>query len=200
MATQKDIELAERFVAALELELDEISRRLNRPTPEIFTENVKWNHAVRALIAHAKKTVPAERVSDSFNCIGNICDLKEPTGVTCPDDSCDLDTGVREAPAEPQPGNYPGIPDSSDCKPIAIPDGWRELEPDEVPNTSDMREWMGGWHERAINSGQPYKFHYTTNIRKIEPANTSEIPKGSPPFHNPANAHDYNTMHDYFGK
>ena len=94
MATQKDIELAERFVAALELELDEISRRLNRPTPEIFTENVKWNHAVRALIAHAKKTVPAE----------------------------------------PQPGN------------------------------------------------------------------PSEIPKGSLPAHNPANADDYNTLHDYFGK
>jgi hypothetical protein len=83
MATQKDIELAERFVAALELELDEISRRLNRPTPEIFTENVKWNQAVRALIAHAKNTVPAD----------------------------------------PQPGNIPGIPDSSSGNPSETPKG-----------------------------------------------------------------------------
>ena len=66
-------------------------------------------------------------------------------------------------------GDTSEIPNSSMPDPLAIPDGWRELEPDEVPKTSDMREWMGGWHERTSNSGQPYKFHDTRNIRKIEP-------------------------------
>jgi hypothetical protein len=42
---------------------------------------------------------PSSTLPDPLNCIGNICDLAEPTGVTCPVDSCDLDTGVREMPS-----------------------------------------------------------------------------------------------------
>lgn len=93
MATQKDIELAERFVETLSREMAELKKRvegLSRWFEQVDAEE----SALRALIAHAKKTVPAE----------------------------------------PQPGN------------------------------------------------------------------PSETPNSSPPFHNPANADDYNTMHDYFGK
>lgn len=60
MATRKDIELAERFLKALDNELAEISARFNRKPSEIFTENVQWHSSVRALIAHAKQTIPAE--------------------------------------------------------------------------------------------------------------------------------------------
>jgi hypothetical protein len=74
MATAKDIELAERFVAALERELEEISKRFNRTAPEIFTENVKWNAAVRALIEHAKRTVPEETQPPAFDNPANADD------------------------------------------------------------------------------------------------------------------------------
>lgn len=165
MATQKDIELAERFVAALELELDEISRRLNRPTPEIFTENVKWNQAVRALIAHAKKTVPAE----------------------------------------PQPGNCPEMPDSSTAKPIPIPEGYRELTAGDFIVFGDLWDdgdrWIQYTYDPSSHVHVKYdKGFHVRHVRKIETAKPSEIPKGSPTAHNPANADDYNTMHDYFGK
>ena len=80
MATRKDIELAERFLKALENELAEISARFNRKPSEIFTENVQWHSSVRALIAHAKQTIPAE----------------------------------------PQPGNYSGILNSSTADPLTV--------------------------------------------------------------------------------
>jgi len=38
-------------------------------------------------------------------CVGRVCSLAESTGVYCPHDSCDLETGVRET-------NSPEIPDS----------------------------------------------------------------------------------------
>ena len=60
MATRKDIEMADRFLKALDNELAEISARFNRKPSEIFTENVQWHSSVRALIAHAKQTIPAE--------------------------------------------------------------------------------------------------------------------------------------------
>lgn len=100
MATRKDIELAERFLNGLERKMEVWKRLFNEYTTEILANYHAENSAIRALIAHAKQTIPAEYPA---NCIGDICDLKKLTGVTCPDDSCDLDTGVREANAEPQP-------------------------------------------------------------------------------------------------
>jgi hypothetical protein len=32
---------------------------------------------------------------DDEHCIGNVCDMFEPTGIACPHDSCDIETGVR---------------------------------------------------------------------------------------------------------
>lgn len=64
---------------------------------------------------------PNSSLPDPLNCIGNICDLAESTGVTCPVDSCDLDTGCRQAPADHIPDatkmvNTPETPDISTAK------------------------------------------------------------------------------------
>jgi len=76
-------------------------------------------------------------------------------------------------------GNCPVIPDSSNSKPLAIPSGWRELEPDEVPLATDMHEWMGGWFFRNNDATHEYKWHDIRHIRKIEPSNPSETPNSS---------------------
>ena len=84
-----------------------------------------------------------------------------------------------EKAVEAMEGNCPAIPDSSDRKPIAIPAGWRELEPDEVPKAADMHEWMGGWFYRNDDATCEYKWHSSRHVRKIEPANPSETPNSS---------------------
>ena len=80
---------------------------------------------------------------------------------------------------EAMEGNCPVIPDSSNRKPIAIPAGWRELEPDEVPKATDMHEWMGGWFFRNDDATNEYKWHSSRHIRKIETANPSGLPNSS---------------------
>jgi len=80
---------------------------------------------------------------------------------------------------EAMEGNCPVIPDSSNSKPLAIPSGWRELEPDEVPLATDMHEWMGGWFFRNNDATHEYKWHDIRHIRKIEPSNPSETPNSS---------------------
>ncbi len=82
---------------------------------------------------------------------------------------------------EAMEGNCPVIPDSSNSKPLAIPSGWRELEPDEVPKATDMHEWMGGWFFRNNDATHEYKWHDIRHIRKIEPSNPSETPNSSIP-------------------
>ena len=70
--------------------------------------------------------------------------------------------------------NCPETPDSSSGKAIPIPEGWRELEPDEIPKPTDMHEWMGGWFFRHTDATHEYKWHCSRHIRKIEPANPSD--------------------------
>ena len=84
-----------------------------------------------------------------------------------------------EKAVEAMEGNHPAIPDSSDRKPVAIPAGWRELEPDEVPESTDMHEWMGGWFYRNDDATCEYKWHSSRHIRKIEHPNPSETPNSS---------------------
>ena len=81
---------------------------------------------------------------------------------------------------EAMESNCPVIPDSSDRKPIAIPAGWRELQPDEVPRATDMHEWMGGWYYRNDDATHEYEWHSSRHVRKIEPDETKpiEIPEG----------------------
>lgn len=163
MATQKDIELAERFVETRSRKMGELKKRLKDltrlNTPRWFEEVDAEESALRALIAHAKKTVPAE----------------------------------------PQPGNPSETPNSS------LPDpgpGYRLLSkdpPEDLQPGDDYRskgEWLPSVRANEDITEQD-KCYYR---RKIETANTSETPNSSLPFHNPANADDYNTMHDYFGK
>jgi hypothetical protein len=93
-----------------------------------------------------------------------------------------VDWAIEEAEkleAAGESGNHPAIPDSSNSKPIAIPGGWRELEPDEVPLATDMHEWMGGWFFRNNDATHEYKWHDIRHIRKIEPSNPSETPNSS---------------------
>ena len=81
---------------------------------------------------------------------------------------------------EAMESNCPEIPDSSDRKPLAIPSGWRELEPDEVPVSTDMHEWMGGWFYRNDDATHEYCWFNNRHIRKIESDETKpiEIPDG----------------------
>ena len=95
-----------------------------------------------------------------------------------------VDWAIAEAEkleAAGESGNCPVMPDSSDRKPIAIPAGWRELEPDEVPVATDMHEWMGGWFYRSTDATHEYKWHDIRHIRKIETANPSVTPNSSIP-------------------
>ena len=69
---------------------------------------------------------------------------------------------------EAMEGNCPVMPDSSSRELLAIPGGWRELEPDEVPLATDMHEWMGGWFYRNDDATNEYKWHSSSHIRKIE--------------------------------
>ena len=78
-------------------------------------------------------------------------------------------------------GNCPAMPDSSSAQPLAIPEGFRELEPDEIPKPTDMHEWMGGWFFRNTDATHEYKWHSSRHIRKIETANVSETPSSLMP-------------------
>ena len=71
--------------------------------------------------------------------------------------------------------------ETDEPKPIAIPDGWRELEPDEFPRVTDMYENEGAWRKRINDSSIEYARYEARHIRKIEPANTSETPNSSTP-------------------
>jgi hypothetical protein len=89
-----------------------------------------------------------------------------------------VDWAIEEAEkleAAGESGNCPVIPDSSSRKPLPIPAGWRELEPDEVPKANDMHEWMGVWYYRNDDATHEYKWHSSRNIRKIEPGEPGPI-------------------------
>lgn len=66
-------------------------------------------------------------------------------------------------------------------KPLAIPEGWRELEAREMPIASDMYEHEGRWLVREGNSSVEYEWYDVRQIRKIETANPSETSNCSIP-------------------
>jgi hypothetical protein len=53
---------------------------------------------------------------DDEHCIGNVCDMFEPTGIACPNDSCDIETGVRNAPVKQSMTVEEQIPSDSDYR------------------------------------------------------------------------------------
>lgn len=74
MATRKDIELAERFLTALENELA-VWEKLFKGYPSKIIANFQTeNSAIRALIAHAKQTIPAEPQPPAFDNPANADD------------------------------------------------------------------------------------------------------------------------------
>ena len=66
-------------------------------------------------------------------------------------------------------------------EPLAIPEGWRELEPDEMPKVTDLYENEGVWRNRINDSSIEYARYEIRHIRKIETANTSETSNSSIP-------------------
>lgn len=91
-----------------------------------YTKGLHYRH-IRKIEAANPSETPNSSLPDPLNCIGNICDLAESTGVTCPVDSCDLDTGCRQAPADHIPNatkmlNSPEVPNSLDSNPPETPD------------------------------------------------------------------------------
>lgn len=58
--------------------------------------------------------------------------------------------------------------------PLAIPAGWRELEPEEFPKVTDMYENEGAWRNRINDSSFLYALYEVRHIRKIETSNLSE--------------------------
>ena len=82
-----------------------------------------------------------------------------------------VDWAIAEAEkleAAGESGNCPVMPDSSSSNPLVIPAGWRELEPDEVPVSTDMHEWMGGWFYRNDDATNEYCWYDNRHVRKIE--------------------------------
>jgi hypothetical protein len=70
-------------------------------------------------------------------------------------------------------------PNSSSSEPLAIPEGWRELEPDEVPKTGDDVDIDGQWIDLLSDCNVESRYYSRRIIRKIEPANPSETPNSS---------------------
>ena len=64
--------------------------------------------------------------------------------------------------------------DVKGCCTLAIFDGWRELEPDEIPKPGDLRECDGAWKVRTSVSNHEYESHQSFHIRKIETAKEPE--------------------------
>lgn len=62
---------------------------------------------------------------------------------------------------------------------LAIPEGWRELEPNETPLASDMVEHGSSWIIRGGDSATEYEWYGVRMIRKIETEHTSESQSGS---------------------
>ena len=71
--------------------------------------------------------------------------------------------------------------ETDEPKPIEIPEGWRELKPDEMPKVTDLYENEGDWRNRIDDSSFLYARYEVRHIRKIETANTSETPNSSIP-------------------
>ena len=128
----------------------------------------------RIKIDHSNTSeTPNSSTPDPLNCIGHICDLAESTGVTCPVDSCDLDTGVREAPAEPQPSNIPETPDSFIAKrPVVYLAGpMRGIPHFNFPAFDAAKSYLIGLGydvlspadlDRELDGFDPYKAEYET--------------------------------------
>ena len=68
------------------------------------SDSLKWASSDCAFWRFCQVYDPTE--TKPTQCVGRVCSLATSTGVFCPHDSCDLETGVRET-------NNPEIPDSS---------------------------------------------------------------------------------------
>jgi hypothetical protein len=134
---------------------------------------VTVRQSVRELVSYRVSQVKldAEPLCDD-HCIGNVCDLFEPTGVACPNDSCDIETGVRNAPVkqyltgENQPANdsdYRAATPKDVSRVVCggkVKARFRDHKSDEWTKTD---EWLGGYDSTEESkwiddTGCPWKY------------------------------------------
>ncbi|MFL9904601.1 hypothetical protein PQR71_41820, partial [Paraburkholderia fungorum] len=66
----------------------------------INNQGFDFAHATYAAMLAASPAVPAQSPKSCQTGWGDICHMAKHDGVVCPDDSCDIDDGVRAAPAQ----------------------------------------------------------------------------------------------------
>ncbi len=145
---------------------------------------VTVRQSVRELVSYRVSQVKldAEPLCDD-HCIGNVCDLFEPTGVACPNDSCDIETGVRNAPVkqyltgENKPANDSDYRDATPKDVSRVVCGekvkarFRDHKSDEWTKTD---EWLGGYDSTEESkwiddTGCPWKYCQVYDPEKPEP-------------------------------
>ena len=121
----------------------------------LITKNLKAEH-----LELIEATAPADHIADANKMVNTSETPNSSKGdpSNCIGNICDL--------AEPI--------DVKGCCPLAIFDGWRELEPDEIPKPGDLRECDGAWKVRTSVSNHEYESHQSFHIRKIETAKEPE--------------------------
>lgn len=92
-------------------------------------------------IPDAKKMVEPE----TNNCQGNVCDLVRSTGIACPHDSCDIETGVRNPVIKQSLTTESNSPEKLESSKSIdnIPNGWAALLLDEPRLASDAYWSLG---------------------------------------------------------
>ena len=110
------------------------------------TAKAKWMPIVKLTTnKQPEKTWFRRRIeANPTQCFGRVCALAQPSGVTCPHDTCDLETGVRKAnnPETPDSSNSSETPNSCRSR-EDIPSGWRLLGKDEERLASDAYWSLG---------------------------------------------------------
>jgi hypothetical protein len=95
---------------------------------------------------------------DDGHCIGNVCDMFEPTGIACPNDSCDIKTGVRN-PVVKQSSTVAEQPTSDlDYRDAMPEDGLRAMQGEKVRvrfRDDESEEWIS--KNQVIDRYQPAK-------------------------------------------
>jgi hypothetical protein len=121
----------------------------------LISSNLKARHLELIEAAQA----PADHIADANKMVNpsETPNSSIPDPLNCVGEVCD-----------------PAKPIGVTCCPLAIPDGWRELEPHEIPMPGDLQEWGGAWKERTSVSNHEYESHQIFHLRKIETAKEPE--------------------------
>jgi hypothetical protein len=95
---------------------------------------------------------------DDEHCIGNVCDMFEPTGIACPHDSCDIETGIRNAVVKQSTTIEEQPPSDSDYRDATPEDGLRAMQGENVRarfRDDESEEWIS--KDQVLDRYQPAK-------------------------------------------